>query len=47
MALKPKPKIPITFINRTKGKSKLGITQLAAGYFMVLKLKILSKLGKL
>lgn len=31
--------IPITFINRTKGKSKLGIKQLAAGYFMVLKLK--------
>lgn len=32
--------IPITFVNRTKGKSKLGISQLAAGYFMVLKLKI-------
>lgn len=31
--------IPITFVNRTKGKSKLGIPQLAAGYFMVLKLK--------
>ena len=39
--------IPITFIERTKGKSKLGIAQLAAGYFMVLKLKILSRLGKL
>ena len=32
--------IPITFVNRKKGKSKLGISQLAAGYFMVLKLKI-------
>jgi len=32
--------IPITFINRTKGKSKLGIKQLAIGYFMILKLKI-------
>lgn len=32
--------IPITFINRTKGYSKLGIPQLAAGYFMVLKLKM-------
>jgi len=39
--------IPITFINRTKGKSKLGITQLAAGYFMILKIKTLSMLGKL
>ena len=32
--------IPITFVNRTKGSSKLGIPQLAAGYFMVLKLKL-------
>ena len=32
--------IPITFINRTKGKSKLGIKQLASGYFMVSKLKL-------
>jgi len=32
--------IPITFVNRTKGSSKLGIPQLAAGYFMVLKLKM-------
>ena len=32
--------IPITFVNRTKGHSKLGIPELAAGYFMVLKLKI-------
>ena len=32
--------IPITFVNRTKGYSKLGISQLAAGYFMVLKLKV-------
>ena len=37
--------IPITFINRTKGHSKLGIPQLAAGYFMVLKLKIRHLLG--
>ncbi|MBI2651792.1 polyprenol monophosphomannose synthase [Candidatus Woesearchaeota archaeon] len=39
--------IPITFINRTKGKSKLGLRQLASGYFMVLKLKILSIMGKI
>jgi dolichol-phosphate mannosyltransferase len=32
--------IPITFINRRKGKSKLGFEQLVAGYFMVTKLKI-------
>lgn len=37
--------IPITFVNRTKGKSKLGIAQLAAAYFMVLKLKIQSLFG--
>src|SRR3989338_3472357 len=37
--------IPITFINRTKGKSKLGLKQLANGYFMVLKLKIQHLLG--
>jgi len=39
--------IPITFVDRTKGRSKLGIPQLAAGYFMVLKLKILSMIGKI
>ena len=39
--------IPIKFVDRTKGKSKLGFPQLAAGYFMVLKLKILSMLDKL
>ena len=39
--------IPITFINRAKGKSKLGIKQLAAGYFMVLKLKILKLMGEI
>ncbi len=39
--------IPITFVNRTKGYSKLGIPQLAAGYFMVLRFKILSMLGRL
>ena len=39
--------IPITFINRTKGNSKLGLAQLAAGYFMVLKLKFLHMMGRL
>lgn len=37
--------IPITFVNRTKGKSKLGLPQLAAGYYMILKLKIQHLLG--
>ena len=37
--------VPITFVDRTKGKSKLGLPQLAAGYFMVLKLKILNLFG--
>ena len=37
--------IPITFVNRTKGNSKLGMPQLAAGYFMVLKLKIKNIFG--
>ena len=37
--------IPITFVNRTKGKSKLGFPQLAAGYFMVLKFKIMHLSG--
>ena len=37
--------IPITFIDRKKGSSKLGISQLAAGYFMVLKLKIQNIFG--
>lgn len=39
--------IPITFINRTKGCSKLGLPQLAAGYFMVLKLKMQNLFGLL
>ena len=39
--------IPITFVDRTKGMSKLGIPQLAAGYFMVLKLKIQHLFGKI
>jgi len=39
--------IPITFINRTKGHSKLGIKQLAAGYFMVTKLKFLKLMGEI
>jgi len=37
--------IPITFINRKRGASKLGIKQLAIGYFMVLKLKIKHLMG--
>jgi len=39
--------IPITFINRTKGKSKLGLSQLITGYFMVLKLKFLRIIGEI
>ncbi len=39
--------IPITFVNRTKGKSKLGIPQLAAGYFMVTKLRFLRFIGEI
>jgi len=39
--------IPITFIDRRKGKSKLGIAQLAAGYYMVLKLKLLHMAGRI
>ena len=39
--------IPITFVNRTKGTSKLGIPQLAAGYFMVLKLKLQHMFGSI
>lgn len=37
--------IPITFINRTEGRSKLGIKQLFMGYWMILKLKIQHLLG--
>ena len=39
--------IPIKFVDRLKGKSKLGIPQLAAGYFMVLKLKVKHLFGLL
>jgi dolichol-phosphate mannosyltransferase len=39
--------IPITFINRTKGHSKLGIKQLAMGYFMVTKLRFLRLIGEI
>lgn len=39
--------IPITFVNRTKGRSKLGMPQLIAGYFMVLRLKMLSIIGRI
>ena len=37
--------IPIKFVDRTKGKSKLGIPQLITGYFMVLKLRIQNLFG--
>ncbi len=39
--------IPINFVNRTKGKSKLGLRELAMGYWMVLKLKTLHLTGRL
>ena len=39
--------IPITFVDRTKGHSKLSILQLITGYFMVLRLKIQHMLGLL
>jgi len=39
--------MPITFVDRAKGRSKLGIPQLAQGYFMVLKLKIQNMFGKI
>ena len=39
--------IPITFVNRTKGKSKLGLKQLANGYFMVLRLKMKHLFGEI
>ncbi len=39
--------IPIIFIDRKKGQSKLGLKQLIAGYLMVLRLKYLSIAGKL
>jgi dolichol-phosphate mannosyltransferase len=37
--------IPITFVNRRLGKSKLGIRQLMQGYFIILRLKILKLFG--
>ena len=39
--------IPITFKDREKGQTKLGIKQLAAGYFMVLKFRLLSIAGRI
>lgn len=39
--------IPITFVDRIQGNSKLGFPQLADGYFKILKLKILSMVGKI
>lgn len=38
--------MPITFVERARGYSKLGIPQLAQGYFMVLKLKVQHLLGR-
>ncbi len=37
--------IPIEFVDRRKGKSKLGIKQLAKGYWVILKLKMLYLFG--
>ena len=39
--------IPIKFVNRTKGQSKLSLGALGMGYYMVLKLKILHLLGNI
>ncbi len=39
--------IPIDFVNRKKGKSKLGLRELAMGYFIVLKLKMHHLAGEL
>ncbi len=39
--------VPITFVNRTKGKSKLGIAELARGYFVVLRLKFLKLIDQI
>lgn len=39
--------IPITFVDRIHGKSKLGLDELIMGYYMVLKLKTLQILGKM
>ncbi len=39
--------IPITFVNRKIGKSKLGLAELGAGYWMVLKLKFLHLGGRI
>jgi dolichol-phosphate mannosyltransferase len=39
--------IPIDFINRTKGRSKLGLRELAVGYWMVLKLKMRHLAGRI
>lgn len=37
--------IPIVFVNRAKGASKLGLKQLVAGYLMVIKLKAKHVMG--
>jgi len=37
--------VPIEFVDRKKGKSKLGINQLAKGYWVILKLKLMHLFG--
>lgn len=39
--------IPIEFVNRTRGKSKLGFKQLSKGYWVILKLKLLHLFGEI
>lgn len=39
--------VPISFIERKKGRSKLGFFHLYQGYLLILKLKLLKLLGKL
>ncbi|HLG25009.1 MAG TPA: polyprenol monophosphomannose synthase [Candidatus Nanoarchaeia archaeon] len=38
--------VPIVFVNRVKGESKLGLKQIISGYFAVLKFRILYILGE-
>ncbi len=39
--------VPISFVERKKGASKLGFRHLYAGYFLILKLRLLHALGKI
>lgn len=39
--------VPISFVERKKGRSKLGFQHLYTGYFLVLKLRLLHLIGKL